>query len=334
MAADKKIKDQKITDEMILIMIRLLIKEKEQVVPDSIPSRFLSFYNEHISSEEAKAEIEKLRKQNLVEVTQNRVSITPTGFRKALECNYRYYFSAGIQKAGESQAEKQYQMEKSLLGKDTQSDSVTDKPQVDYIVSQLQSCPGKVLDLGCGRGDITAMIARESGQEVTGADKSAEMLALAETRHSEMSWITCDLENLNLKGQSFHHILLIDSIYFVKDLITMFTTLKSGLHPGGAIIFTYSDYVQSKSDMGKIQPENTRAGKALANLGYSYKSVDFTNNEYTALKHKFEVIQNLKNEYQRENNEYLYYDKIVETRSLFERHRQGCGRRYLYQVSF
>ncbi len=58
-------------------------------------------------------------------------------------------------------------------------------------------CPGLVVDLGCGPGQLTAELARRwPGAEVRGLDSSAEMIAAASrstarARASASAWPTC-----------------------------------------------------------------------------------------------------------------------------------------------
>jgi trans-aconitate methyltransferase len=53
----------------------------------------------------------------------------------------------------------------------------------------------RVLDLGCGRGELTAMLAAR-GAVVTGLDASEEMLVAARARHPELTFVAGDAQAL------------------------------------------------------------------------------------------------------------------------------------------
>jgi trans-aconitate methyltransferase len=64
------------------------------------------------------------------------------------------------------------------------------------LIELLAPRPGdRVLDLGCGTGELTAALAAR-GAVVTGIDASAEMLATARARHPTLTFTTVDAQAL------------------------------------------------------------------------------------------------------------------------------------------
>jgi trans-aconitate 2-methyltransferase len=68
------------------------------------------------------------------------------------------------------------------------------RPGIDLLARIELEDPRRVVDLGCGAGDLTALLAeRWPGATVVGLDASPEMLASAGARHPTLDWIQADL---------------------------------------------------------------------------------------------------------------------------------------------
>jgi trans-aconitate methyltransferase len=69
------------------------------------------------------------------------------------------------------------------------------------LIELLAPQPGeRVLDLGCGTGDLTARIA-ERGALVTGLDASSEMVSEAKRKHPSLSFSLADGQELRFEGE-------------------------------------------------------------------------------------------------------------------------------------
>jgi trans-aconitate methyltransferase len=53
---------------------------------------------------------------------------------------------------------------------------------------------GSVIDLGCGRGAVTAVLQARTGCRVIGVDRSPLMLELARAAYHEMCWIAGQID--------------------------------------------------------------------------------------------------------------------------------------------
>jgi trans-aconitate 2-methyltransferase len=68
------------------------------------------------------------------------------------------------------------------------------RPAVDLAARVAVDSPRRVIDLGCGPGNSTAVLARRwPGAELTGLDSSLAMLATAQKDYPQWKWIEADI---------------------------------------------------------------------------------------------------------------------------------------------
>ena len=100
-------------------------------------------------------------------------------------------------------------------------------------IARLHVPPGgKVLEIGCGSGDLLAAL--EPGVGV-GVDVSPEMVELARSRHPDLRFEVAAGETLAL-GETFDYIFLSDLVPFVHDLLALFETVRRHSHPRTRIV--------------------------------------------------------------------------------------------------
>lgn len=113
---------------------------------------------------------------------------------------------------------------------------------VEKLFKKFSQIPvNSVLDLACGTGTTTSMLA-DRGYEVIGVDSSAEMLNQAKSKQGERDILylcqeMCDFE---LFGTVDAVVCLLDSVNYVldeEDLIRCFKWVNNYLNPGGVFIF-------------------------------------------------------------------------------------------------
>lgn len=96
-----------------------------------------------------------------------------------------------------------------------------------------------VLDLGCGTGTLTAELAKKC-QKVYGIDLAAEMLEIAQTKSSTVSWMKENICTFSL-DQQFDVILLsghsFQTLQSDADRLALFQKMKQHLKPTGFFIF-------------------------------------------------------------------------------------------------
>ncbi|SKA16371.1 methyltransferase domain-containing protein [Sediminibacterium ginsengisoli] len=104
------------------------------------------------------------------------------------------------------------------------------------MLAHVDVKPGmRILDLGCGTGELTKIIADKfNGAQVLGVDNSAEMLSKA-PRQENISFAQRSVqEQLELPGQ-WNAIIANASLQWVGDHVSLFPKLISKLLPGGQL---------------------------------------------------------------------------------------------------
>lgn len=109
------------------------------------------------------------------------------------------------------------------------------RPGLELLARVPLEAPARVLDLGCGTGDLTRAIAeRYPKAHVTGLDSSGDMLAKARQTESAIEWIEADLSAWQPRDP-------VDLVYanavlhWVPDHPAAFAHLAALLQPAGAL---------------------------------------------------------------------------------------------------
>lgn len=113
----------------------------------------------------------------------------------------------------------------------------------DYVLSlmNLEKETADVLEIGCGRGELSYYVASNSHFKVTGSDLCKPFIEIATTNYTlpNCNFITLDFNDpSSLEGKMYDYIIgngIIHHLY--PDLLGTFTNLKKLLKPGGKIIF-------------------------------------------------------------------------------------------------
>lgn len=130
---------------------------------------------------------------------------------------------------------------------DALMDEVDYEGWASYVTELLSSHgitpPARVLDLACGTGTATLLLA-ERGFTMTGLDISDEMLAVArakvEAKYIKIDWRNGDMRNFSLEGEVDAATCLFDSVNYLTDeseLTGCFQSVRRALRPGGLLIF-------------------------------------------------------------------------------------------------
>lgn len=111
------------------------------------------------------------------------------------------------------------------------------------VLAQYKISNGLLLDLGCGTGSMTELLARE-GYDMIGVDNSMEMLEIAmekrQASNLDILYLLQDMREFELYGTVRAVISVCDSFNYLPDyeaLVKTFRLVNNYLDPGGILIF-------------------------------------------------------------------------------------------------
>jgi ubiquinone/menaquinone biosynthesis C-methylase UbiE len=135
------------------------------------------------------------------------------------------------------------------------------------VIAAMQLRPGeRVLDLGCGNGWATRLIAKSNaGVQAIGVDASAKMIARAEALHSltiRARYEVGTFEQLDFKDASFDRVFSMEALYYAADLERAIAECFRVLKPGGSVETLVDYYEESAAS----EPWSRVMGLALHRL--------------------------------------------------------------------
>lgn len=121
---------------------------------------------------------------------------------------------------------------------------------VRQVVAQMGIRPGeKLLDLGCGTGWATRLLARtNAGVQAVGIDASPRMIAKAEELHSftiRARYELSPFEKLAFKTAEFDRIFSMEALYYSTDVDAALREMFRVLKPGGRADVVMDFYKES-----------------------------------------------------------------------------------------
>ncbi len=120
------------------------------------------------------------------------------------------------------------------------------KTDVDGTEDILQTERNLIVDLGCGTGTLTEMMAQE-GYDMVGIDNSQEMLTIAmekrDAAEHETMYLLQDMREFELYSTVGTVICVCDSLNYLleeEELLTTFRLVDNYLYPEGIFIFDFN----------------------------------------------------------------------------------------------
>src|SRR5699024_11587217 len=92
----------------------------------------------------------------------------------------------------------------------------------------------KILDIGCGTGDLTKKIA-EKGAIPTGMDASNEMIETAKQKYSDINFIKADATSYR-SNEKFDAVFSNAALHWITDQEAVIKTIASSLSPCGRFV--------------------------------------------------------------------------------------------------
>ncbi|MGC6176116.1 class I SAM-dependent DNA methyltransferase [Lacrimispora sp. 38-1] len=115
---------------------------------------------------------------------------------------------------------------------------------------------GLVLDLGCGTGSLTELLA-DAGYDMIGVDNSEDMLQIAMDKRAESGkdilYLMQDMREFELYGTVRAVLSICDCVNYIleyRDLVDVFRLVNNYLDPGGVFIFDLNTVYKYEKVMG------------------------------------------------------------------------------------
>ena len=118
--------------------------------------------------------------------------------------------------------------------------------EAEQLAKNLAAERNTVLDLGCGTGTLTELLA-QAGFDMIGVDNSEEMLEIArrkkEISGSDILYLCQDMREFELYGTVGAVCSICDSLNYIleeDELVKVFSLVNNYLYPGGIFVFDFN----------------------------------------------------------------------------------------------
>jgi SAM-dependent methyltransferase len=112
--------------------------------------------------------------------------------------------------------------------------------RLEEIYQKLVSPGARILEIGCGQGDLLAALAPA---EAVGLDFSEEMITRAIRKHPGLSFVTADAHDLSKLGDKFDFIILSDTIDDLWDVQEVFEQIRPFCERHTRLIMNLNSYL-------------------------------------------------------------------------------------------
>ena len=184
-------------------------------------------------------------------------------------------------------------------------DNVPYEEWAEYLAELLREYDiedGLVLDLGCGTGSLTEILATK-GYDMIGADGSAEMLEIAMEKKAQSGhdilYLLQDMREFELYGTVRAVVSVCDCVNYItdeKELEQVFRLVNNYLDPEGIFIFDFNTEYKYKEILGEQTIAEDREDCSFIWDNYYYE--DESMNEYELTLFIKEQDSNLYRKYQ------------------------------------
>lgn len=126
----------------------------------------------------------------------------------------------------------------------------------DFLTEKLSQERNTILDLGCGTGTLTELMAKK-GYDMIGVDNAPEMLQIAmdkrEASGLDILYLLQDMRELELYGTVGAVISVCDSVNYLleeEDIIRTFRLVNDYLYPEGLFLFDFNTVYKYETIIG------------------------------------------------------------------------------------
>ncbi|GAA4955158.1 class I SAM-dependent methyltransferase [Streptomonospora halophila] len=146
------------------------------------------------------------------------------------------------------------------------------------LIGELDPRPGeRILDAGCGTGDLAATLA-DAGAEVVGIDSSPEMIDRARERFPHLDLRVADLRSLDLEP-GFDAVLSNAVLHWIPEAGAAAAGIARALRPGGRLVAELGGAGNVGTIQGAARALRAEQGLPEADGGWYFPGID----EYSAV---------------------------------------------------
>jgi SAM-dependent methyltransferase len=107
------------------------------------------------------------------------------------------------------------------------------------VLSLLAPLPGRVLDYGCGYGDLTWAMSRTHA--ACGVDLDPARVAFAQSEYAPLEFRVCEADDAPYPDESFDVIASVVVLNFIADAAAHLRSVRRMLRPAGRLILAYQN---------------------------------------------------------------------------------------------
>jgi ubiquinone/menaquinone biosynthesis C-methylase UbiE len=208
-----------------------------------------------------------------------------------------------------------------------------DMEQLTLLLDVLRLRPGShALDGGCGTGAMTRYLADKSGARFVGIDTAGPAIVraqeLAAASADRLAFKMGTMDALDFPPASFDAVVVIDSLYFCKDLTATIGQFLRILRTGGQMGLFYTHIVESSES--SLAAGDTKLGAALRANGLAFDVHELSESARRFWQRSKDVAEDMRVDFEAEGNADLMH--LGETEAVLDLIRRGRHARYLYHA--
>lgn len=161
-----------------------------------------------------------------------------------------------------------------MRDKEINANNLIEKPIFKSLIPYFKD--KKVIDIGCGFGDLCRLAVEDGARKVVGVDISKNMLEKAKEINSDskITYLNKPMEKLNEINEKFDFVLSSLAFHYVEDFSKLIKDIKNLLVPGGYLIFSQEHPVETAF----MPPQNKNIDKKIDIEGKRYYLLSDYNN--------------------------------------------------------
>ena len=200
--------------------------------------------------------------------------------------------------------------------------------------------PGPVAPIG-GDGEIAEFMSDATEAHITGLDYIESAIARAQqrttTKRDRLDFRVGDLTCPTLPPRSFDMILSLDTIYFSQHYARTLESWKDLTTSDGQMVIFYSHGANPENPKETFRrktlpPDCTPLAGALRECHVEFRTWDFTSQDLQLAERKLKCLEELEADFRAEGNEFLYENRLGETRGVLDAIANHMHARYLCLV--